>query len=254
MPWKALSVMQSRLEFVRLAGSGEVSVAELCRRFGISRQTGFQLLKRWREGGEAGLEDRSRRPLTSPRRVATEIERQVLDLRAAHPRWGGRKLARRLRDLGVAGVPAVSTVTEVLRRGGMLDPAEGDRHRPFQRFERAAPNELWQMDFKGHIPAGTGRCHPLTVLDDHSRYALGILACAGETLAEVQARLSALFRRHGLPRGLSGISCVAGHEGKEGPPPWLDGKRRRSRTRCWTICCLARAPARPLTRAACWTS
>lgn len=199
MPWKAFSVIDSRREFVRLAGLGEVSVAALCRRFGISRQTGFMLLRRHREGGDAALSDRSRRPHDSPRRVPPEMEARILDLRAAHPRWGGRKLARRLCDMGVPGVPAPSTVTEVLRRAGQLDPAEAVRHRAFQRFERTVPNELWQMDFKGHIAAGTRRCHPLTVLDDHSRYALGIIACAGETRAEVQLQLSLLFRRYGLP-------------------------------------------------------
>lgn len=199
MPWKAFSVIDSRREFIRLAGLGEVSVAALCRRFGISRQTGFMLLRRHREGGDAALSDRSRRPHDSPRRVPPEMEARILDLRAAHPRWGGRKLARRLCDMGVAGVPAPSTVTEVLRRAGQLDPAEAVRHRAFQRFERPAPNELWQMDFKGHIAAGAGRCHPLTVLDDHSRYALGIVACAGETRAEVQQQLGLLFRRYGLP-------------------------------------------------------
>lgn len=202
MPWKALSVLDNRREFVRLASSGEVSVAALCRRFGISRQAGFTLLGRYRAGGDAALADRSRRPHHSPRRVPPEMEARILDLRAAHPRWGGRKLARRLRDLGVADVPAPSTVTEVLRRAGQLDPAEAPQHRAFQRFERSAPNELWQMDFKGHIAAGARRCHPLTVLDDHSRYALGIAACAGETLAEVQQQLSLLFRRYGLPQAI----------------------------------------------------
>ncbi|UFN48376.1 IS481 family transposase [Roseomonas sp. OT10] len=202
MPWKALSVIESRREFVRLAGTGEVSVAELSRRFGISRQTGFALLRRYREAGEAGLEDASRRPRTSPRRVGPEMEARLLELRAAHPRWGGRKLARRLRDLGVEAVPAPSTVTQVLRRAGLLEAGEMPDRRASGRFERSAPNELWQIDFKGHIPAGKRRCHPLTVLDDHSRYALGILACAGETLTEVQARLSEVFRRYGLPAAI----------------------------------------------------
>ena len=166
MPWKALSVIESRREFVRLAGTGEVSVAELSRRFGISRQTGFALLRRYREAGEAGLEDASRRPRTSPRRVGPEMEARLLELRAAHPRWGGRKLARRLRDLGVEAVPAPSTVTQVLRRAGLLEAGEMPDRRASGRFERSAPNELWQIDFKGQIPAGKRRCDPLTVLDD----------------------------------------------------------------------------------------
>jgi transposase InsO family protein len=217
MPWKALSVLDHRREFVRLAQSGEVSVAELCRRLGISRQTGFTLLRRSREEGEAGLADRSRRPLTSPRQVPPEMAARILDLRAAHPRWGGRKLARRLRDLGMTDVPAPSTVTEVLRRAGLIDPAEAARHTPFTRFERAAPNDLWQLDFKGHFATGAGRCHPLTVLDDHSRYSLGIAACGRETLVEVKQRMTELFRHYGLP---GAILCdngspwgAAGHAG-----------------------------------------
>jgi transposase InsO family protein len=191
--------MDSRQEFVRLAEEGDVSVAELCRRFGISRQTGFHYLRRYRADGEAGLANRSSRPHSSPQRCASAIEASIVDLREAHPRWGGRKLARRLRDLGVDGVPAVSTVTEVLRRHGKLDPAETVKHQPFKRFERSAPNELWQMDFKGHFPMDHGRCHALTVLDDHSRYSIGLIGCANETGQTVKAHLTGLFRRYGLP-------------------------------------------------------
>ena len=199
MPWQSGTIMDNRREFVRLAEAGDVSVAELCRRFGISRQTGHLHLRRHREAGPAGLEDRSRRPLSSPRRSPEAIEQAILDLRDAHSAWGGRKLARVLRDRGVVGVPSPSTVTEVLRRRGRLDPAEAVKHRPVQRFERAAPNELWQMDFKGHFPIDRGRCHPLTVLDDHCRYSLGLIACGDETRATVRAHLTSVFRRYGLP-------------------------------------------------------
>jgi transposase InsO family protein len=199
MPWKSGTIMDSRLDFVRLAEAGGVSVAELCRRFGISRQTGHLYLRRYREAGDAGLADRSRRPLSSPHRSAEAMEQGILTLRKAHPTWGGRKLARVLRDEGVAGVPAPSTVTEVLRRHGKLDPTEAPKHRPVQRFERSSPNELWQMDFKGHFPMDRGRCHPLTVLDDHCRFSIGLIACGDETRVTVQGHLTSLFRRYGLP-------------------------------------------------------
>ncbi len=202
MPWKSCSIMESRLEFVLLAERGGVSVAELCRRFGISRQTGHAYLRRHREAGVAGLADRSRRPEGSPRQCAPAIEELVVALRREHPAWGGRKLARRLRDLGVSGVPAPSTVTEILRRHGLLDPAEAAKHTPWQRFERAQPNELWQMDFKGHIALRQGRCHPLTVLDDHCRYSLGLAACADETGLTVRTQLAGIFRRYGLPTAM----------------------------------------------------
>ena len=202
MPWKQVSVMQSRLEFVREAEREVVSVAELCRRFGISRSTGFAYLRRHREQGAEGLQDCSRRPKASPRKSSAAIEAQVVALRQAHPRWGGRKLARRLRDMGVEGVPSASTVTEILRRHELIDPAEAAKHRAFQRFERTAPNELWQMDFKGHFALDRGRCHPLTVLDDHCRYSVGLFACGDERQETVQGHLTSLFRRYGLPEAL----------------------------------------------------
>lgn len=202
MPWKSVSEMDQRLEFVRLCEAGGVSVAELCRRFGISRQTGHQLLRRYRADGAAGLVPRSRRPHTSPRRTAAAVEEQVVSVRGEHPAWGGRKIKRRLADLGCAHVPSASTANEILRRHGRLDPAEAARHTPWQRFERDRPNELWQMDFKGHVPLETGRCHPLTVLDDRSRFSLGIAACGDESAATVRARLTDIFRRYGLPQAM----------------------------------------------------
>lgn len=202
MPWKSCSIMESRQEFIRLAEQGTVSVAELCRRFGISRQTGYTYLRRYRDSGAAGLVDQARRPRCSPRQSPAAMENQVVTLRRAHPRWGGRKLARRLRDLGLADVPSPSTITEILRRHGLLDPAEAAKHTPLKRFERASPNELWQMDFKGHIAIDVGRCHPLTVLDDHCRYSLGLVACGDETGLTVRTELTGIFRRYGLPRAM----------------------------------------------------
>jgi len=217
MPWKVSSVMDERSEFVRLAAAGVLSVAELCRRFGISRDTGHRLLRRHAALGAAGLADGSRRPHHSPLRASGEMEARVLEVRAAHPAWGGRKIARRLRDLGVECVPAPSTVIEILRRHGRLDPAQSASRRPFQRFERGEPNALWQMDFKGHFGLGQGRCHALTVLDDHCRYALGLRACANETRATVQAELTAIFRRYGLPDAMLADNGppwgVTGHKG-----------------------------------------
>ena len=199
MPWKVMSVLDQRREFVRLATTGDVSVSELCRRFAISRQTGHLLLRRYAAEGEAGLEARSRRPHSSPRRTAAMLEQLVVDLRDQHPAWGARKLARRLWDMGALAVPATSTVTEILRRHGRLDPVEAARHHAFVRFEWEQPNDLWQMDFKGHFAIETGRCHPLTVLDDCCRYSLGLRACANETDPTVRGQLIGVFRRHGLP-------------------------------------------------------
>ena len=128
------------------------------------------------------------------------MELAVIVMRNQHPAWGGRKIAKRLEVIGHQGVPAPSTITEILRRHERLNEAEASKHSPHKRFERAQPNELWQMDFKGHLALGNRhRCHPLTVLDDHSRYALCLAACRNEQSGTVKERLTATFRRYGLP-------------------------------------------------------
>jgi len=199
MPWKEVSAMSQRKEFVMLADSEDISFRSLCRRFGISPGTGYKLLDRYRREGDAGLADRSRRPRRSPAQTASTIETAVAELRLQHPAWGGRKLRARLQALGVEPLPAPSTITDILRRHGLLHPDESAKHKAWRRFEHAAPNDLWQMDFKGHVALAHGRCHPLTVLDDHSRFNLCLAACANEQSATVQDALSDVFRRYGLP-------------------------------------------------------
>jgi transposase InsO family protein len=191
--------MSQRHEFVMLFEQDGVNRRELCRRFGISPTIGYQLWARWRQEGKAGLADRSRRPRHLPGRSTVKTEALVLSVRDEHPAWGGRKIRRRLQDLGHPSAPSASTITAILHRHGRIDRAASAAHKPFERFERAAPNELWQMDYKGHFATTAGRCHPLTVVDDHSRYALGLQACGDEREGTVQAELTAIFRRYGLP-------------------------------------------------------
>jgi len=199
MPWREQSVMEQREEFVLLALAKGANKSELCRRFGISRDKGYKWLKRYAAEGEEGLCDRSRRPKRSPARTQDVTEARVLAIRAeSNNAWGGRKIARVLWDEERL-VVAPSTVTSILRRHGKLSEAAKEHPGPLQRFERAAPNELWQMDFKGHFPLSQGRCHPLTVLDDHSRYSLGLEACGDEKDATVRERLTTVFRRYGVP-------------------------------------------------------
>jgi transposase InsO family protein len=201
MPWKEVSTVSLRSDFVSLAQQADANVSLLAHRFGISRKTAYKWLGRAAAGGPAPLADRSRRPHTCPARTPELLEQLVLQLRDRHPAWGGRKLHARLRALGQADVPAPSTITAILRRHGRLDGPRAGQPRAWQRFEHAAPNDLWQMDFKGHFGlTNGGRCHPLTVLDDHSRYALGLRACADEQTDTVKRALTELFRRHGLPR------------------------------------------------------
>jgi transposase InsO family protein len=196
MPWREVSMMEQRREFVLLAMQEGANRRELCRRFGIHPDTGYKWLGRWTADEE--LADRSRRPCSSPARTGAAIEQRILAVRDAHPAWGARKIVRCLERDGLAA-PACSTVHQILRRHGriVLPPGGAAAH---QRFEKPAPNLLWQMDFKGHMPlADGGRCHPLTILDDHSRYDLCLEACANEQGRTVQDRLERTFRRYGLP-------------------------------------------------------
>jgi transposase InsO family protein len=210
MPWKEVSVMTQRRDFVVLASAANANIRELCRRFKISPTTGYKWLERYQNSGEAGLREQSRRPLTSPRKTAVEKEQLIVALRRKHPAWSGRKLRSRLLQLNYQDLPAPSTCQAILKRHDLIDPAEARKHKPFQRYEKARPNELWQMDFKGDFPVGQGRCYPLTILDDHSRFAVALQACARNTFLIVQAVLIKVFRLYGLP---DWITCDNG-------PPW----------------------------------
>jgi transposase InsO family protein len=214
MPWKVDSTMSLRREFVTFASARGANFSKLCERYKISRKTGYKWLDRSRASPDdltGALSDRSRRPHASPKRIEAAVEKRIVELRGKHPAWGARKLRRRMLDLGQSDVPAASVVHDVLVRNGLIDPDQSSKHRPFERFEREEPNDLWQMDFKGYILTDDGvRCHPLTALDDHSRFNLVLKACGDQQIPTVKAALIEAFERYGLPR------CLLSDNG----PPW----------------------------------
>ncbi len=218
--------MSQRLEFVSMARHEGRNLAELCRRFGISRKVGYKWLKRYSQEGIVGLEDRSRRPQKSPSRTPAELEQAVLAIRKVHTAWGGRKIKARLQRMGWTGVPSPSTITEILRRYSCLNPEESEKHQAWNRFEAEGPNVLWQMDFKGHFEAAEGRCHPLTILDDHSRYGLCLQACGDEQTTTVHSHLVSTFRWYGLPNKLM----------VDNGPPWgSDGEHPFTVLTVWLL-------------------
>lgn len=206
--------MNQRSKFVSLAQGADVNIRDLCRRFGISPTTAYKWIDRFEQGGFAALADRSRHPKESPQKTETAVKKLILDLRKEHPAWGARKLGRRLRDLGHTGLPAASTITRILHRHEQILAEQSQERRAFERFERKAPNELWQMDFKGHFALSNGRCHALTVLDDHSRYNLVLAACPNEQEKTVRQGLVSAFERYGLP---AAVLCDNGS-------PWGGGE------------------------------
>ena len=205
MPWNEANTIDLRREFISLAENEGANITLLCQRFGISTKTGHKWLGRFAQGGAEALADRSHRPHTSPRRTGADLEQAVLTLRKEHPAWGGRKLARRLSDLGMEDVPSPSTVTEILRRHDCLGVPSGEgAQRRYHRFEHEAPNQLWQIDFKSPVKTPRGTFYPLTVLDDHSRYNVVLHACTKPGVKEVQPALTDAFRRYGLPIRING--------------------------------------------------
>jgi len=211
MSWDIKDIFARRQEFVTLAQLGGASMLALCRRFGISRKTGYKWLARFAAGGMDALRDQPRSAARRSNQTSARMEARVLALRRKQPTWGPRKLQRRLADLGGSALPALSTFGRILDRAGCIAPASSAQHGPMQRFCRAEPNQLWQMDFKGHFALQrAGRCHPLTVLDDCSRYLVGLQACADEQTETVMARLQRIFSVYGLPE------CILCDNG----PPW----------------------------------
>lgn len=213
MAFQEQSTMTLRAEFIALAQQPGANVRALCRRYQISPTTGYKWRGRVTASGPAGLANQSRRPHHSPNRTTAAVEAAVLAVRDVHPAWGALKIRAWLTAQGQPNLPSVRTITSILGRHGRIDPQRSAQARPYQRFEHAEPNQLWQMDFKGHVALRAGRCHPLTVLDDHSRFVLGLAACADERTTTVQGRLTAIFRRYGVPERLL---CDNG-------PPWGSG-------------------------------
>lgn len=197
MPWSEVSIVDQRREFVMLGSLEGANISALCTRFGISRQTGYKWLGRSRSP-ELDLADRSRRPLRSPRRTPAAVESAVLSVRDAHPAWGARKIAWCLKRDGIAP-PAASTIHAILQRHERIAERAQTAH-SYGRFEKEAPNLLWQMDFKGRVQIDRGIwCHPLTVLDDHSRFLLCLESCGNEQTQTVKSLLDKTFRIYGLP-------------------------------------------------------
>jgi putative transposase len=208
MAWREVAPMDERIRFVLQATREERGMTELCREFGISRKTGYKWLARYRAWGLDGLHELSRRPRVSPTRVPAAVEALVLRERHRHRTWGPKKLQAVLATkYGVAPVPAVSTIGNLLTRHGLTRKTRRRRpvSEPDRRTRTAAthPNAVWAADFKGWFRTRDGqRCDPLTISDLCSRYVLAARLVAGPQGAHARPVFRAVFRRFGLPEVL----------------------------------------------------
>jgi putative transposase len=207
MPWKECRKMSLKLDFIERVRSKTASMSAICKDFGISRQTGAKWKKRYEEEGYAGLEERTRRPKSSPLALAEELVVAILELRNKHPTWGARKLHGVLVRRYADGTPSVATISRILKRAGKV---RARRKRPLlsvvdraPSVEVNAPNDLWTIDFKGWWRTYDGeRCEPLTVRDAFSKYVLKLRLLGGTRGDLVHPEMERLFKKHGVPKAI----------------------------------------------------
>jgi transposase InsO family protein len=204
MPWKEQRKMSLKLEFVEKAMQRGRRMAELCRQYGISRETGYKWLNRYRREGPAGLEDQSRRPKSAPLATAEDLVLAILETRDAKPRWGPKKLYQALKRKHGLQTPSVATIARVLHRFGLV--RQRSRYRRLSvigtapKVRASACNEVWTVDFKGWWRARDGsRCEPLTVRDAFSRFVLAAKVFRSPSMEGVRKVFEDLFRRYGVP-------------------------------------------------------
>lgn len=204
MGWMETCAMDQRMRFVMAVEEGEETLAAVCRRFGVSRKSGYKWLERYDEGGVENLKDRSRAPLSHPQALPAEMMERCIGVRRAHPTWGPRKVRAWLAArMPRRQWPAASSIGELFDREGLTIRRHLRRRSlpssaPFGDCEAA--NDVWCTDFKGWFLTGDGaRCEPLTLSDAHSRYLLRCQALPRTDCAHVWPVLNAAFREFGLP-------------------------------------------------------
>lgn len=200
MAWGAINVSQKRLEFVVRAAGRQETMRALCREYGISPETGYKWLHRYLEAGQlAAVQEQSRRPLHSPGKTPAAVEARVVALRRERPDWGAKKLRILLLAEGIE-LPVI-TVHRILLRNELAPPEERRRPAP-HRFERAQPNELWQMDYKGVPPGLSAQLAPLSIIDDHSRYLTALAALPNTGAEALLGLLPQVFENCGVPEAM----------------------------------------------------
>lgn len=203
MPWNERRVMNEKIRFINEVNASEESLAEVCRQFGISRKTAYKWMKRYQEQGPSGLEERSHAVRSQAHATPLELVHRLVELRKEHPSWGPKKLKARLETLGVEGVPAESTIGQLLKKHGLIRPRRRRVYplrMPSELHLAMQPNDTWCIDFKGQFRLGDGTmCYPLTVTDAFSRYLLKCEALTSTESAPVQRHVERAFGEYGLP-------------------------------------------------------
>jgi transposase InsO family protein len=221
MPWSSPPVSDQRLALVHLVRTVGLGVTEAARRFGVSRKTAYKWLARHDAQPQVTLSDRSRVPRRQPLLTDPTVQEQIVKLRRRYG-WGARKLHADLLARGVR-VPSIRSVHAALERAGLVHPPLPPSPPPV-RFERATPNELWQVDFKGFAEAGRRRIEHLTVLDDHSRFLLAMRQVPDLSMVAAWDVLWSVFGEAGLPLALLSDNAFSARREQPRTISWFDSR------------------------------
>ena len=205
MAWRKVLPMDERLRFIFEAQLKFWTITELCKRYGISRKTGYKWINRFDQQGLNGMGERSRAPKHCPHRSADQVVKRVVAERKRHPRWGPKKIAEAIKRAGTDfSVPAASTIGEILKRQGLVKRRRRRRGAlrrwPKTLTQPKRANHVWGVDFKGWFRTANGlRCDPLTASDLYSRFVLDCRALKAQTIQLVQPAFDTIFTDYGLP-------------------------------------------------------
>ena len=203
MPWKEICNVDDRVRFIAaVKADPNGNFLRLCEAFGVHRSTGYKWVERYNELGPAGLEDRTSAPRNCPHRTPDAVADRLVAERKRHPYDGPKKLRVRLLAAGVEGLPAASTIGEILDRHGLIRPRRARLRVPPSTDPLAhahGANDVWCTDFKGHFPCGERRCHPLTITDAASRFLIKCEGMAHEKDGPVREQFELAFHEFGIP-------------------------------------------------------
>jgi transposase InsO family protein len=204
MPWKGVSVSEQRQRFIEDYLLNYYPISELAERFSISRTTAHKWINRFKQYGDEGYKELSRRPHTCPWETDRTIVDELVKLRKAHPRWGPKKLLELMRRRDPdRDLPSISTAARILAKHGLVKPRRRYRraHPGCPKTVPAGPNDIWAADYKGQFRLKNGKyCFPLTVSDLASRYLLGVDAHPAISLERSFTHFRRLFDAYGLPK------------------------------------------------------
>lgn len=204
MAWGEIKVDNQRELFVKACLAGDLTIADLCRLYEISRDTGYKWLNRFKKEGLGGLKDKSRAPLIQACATDPNLVQQVIDVRIKYPTWGPKKVRAFLeRQYPKMLWPSTTTIGNLFDKHG-LTVARKYRRRVPPRTEPLAhcqqPNDVWCMDFKGYfMTTMEEKCDPFTLTDAHSRFLIRCLKLDFNKTQDVWGVLDAAFREYGLP-------------------------------------------------------